>query len=367
MGTSAHGSVQVSAADSTSWREVLGALVGGEHIGYDRASWSMREIMGGAATNAQIAAFGVAMQIKGVHPEELAGLSDVMIDFAVPVSSTTGSECVDIVGTGGDRQGTVNISTMSSLVVAGAGIPVAKHGNRAASSKSGGADVLEALGVAIDVSPDHVGRALDELGITFCFAPIFHPALRYVGQARSEIGVPTVFNILGPLTNPLRPRRNLIGCAFEGLTETMADVFRLRGSDTLVVRGSDGLDEVTTTGPTAVVRVHGGELATTTIDPKDFGMEVSTIEELRGGDAHVNAGVARRLLDGETGAVRDAVLLNSAAAIVAFRNPGLDVDFHEAMAEGISVAEASLDTGAAKSVLASWVEFGETASAGPGR
>ncbi|WP_333619209.1 anthranilate phosphoribosyltransferase, partial [Dietzia sp.] len=297
------------------------------------------------------------------EPEELAGLSDVMVDFAVRVPSETGSDCVDIVGTGGDRQGTVNISTMSSLVVAGAGIPVAKHGNRAASSKSGGADVLEALGVAIDLSPRDVGRALDELGITFCFAPVFHPALRYVGQARSEIGVPTVFNILGPLTNPLQPRRNLIGCAFEGLTRTMADVFRLRGTDTLVVRGSDGLDEVTTTGPTSVVRVHGGELAVTEIHPSDFGMPVSGIEELRGGDSHVNAGVARRLLDGERGAVRDAVLLNSAAAIVAFRNPGLDVDFGDAMAEGIAAAEQSIDSGAARSVLTKWVSFGEAVNA----
>lgn len=355
MGTA----TQHSPNESYAWRDVLGLLVSSGDIGRDRSAWAMREIMSGAATNAQIAAFGVAMQTKGVSPEELAGLADVMVEFAVDVPSRTGTDCVDIVGTGGDRQGTVNISTMSSLVVAGAGIKVAKHGNRAASSKSGGADVLEALGVSIDISPNDVGRALDDLGITFCFAPVFHPALSYAGQARREIGVPTVFNVLGPLTNPVRPGRNLIGCAFENLTETMANVFRLRGTDALVVRGSDGLDEVTTTGTTKVVRVHGGELGVTEIHPNDFGMELSTLDELRGGDAYVNADVARRMLDGEPGAVRNAVLLNSAAAIVAYRNPGLDVDFGQALTEGIAAATESIDSGAAKSVLDKWVAFGE--------
>lgn len=359
MGTA----TQYSANESYAWRDVLGLLVSNTDIGRQQAAWAMREIMSGAATNSQIAAFGVAMQTKGVSPEELTGLADVMVEFAVDVPSSTASDCVDIVGTGGDRQGTVNISTMSSLVVAGAGISVAKHGNRAASSKSGGADVLEALGVSIDMKPADVGRALDQLGITFCFAPVFHPALSYAGQARREIGVPTVFNVLGPLTNPVRPRRNLIGCAFENLTETMANVFRLRGTDALVVRGSDGLDEVTTTGPTKVVRVHGGEIGTTEIHPTDFGMEVSTLDELRGGDAQVNAGVARRLLDGETGAVRNAVVLNSAAAIVAYRNPGLDVDFTEALSEGVEAASQSIDSGAARSVLHRWVEFGESLEA----
>lgn len=341
---------------SESWRGVLSALSESQDLSDATTSWAMRQIMEGAATDAQIAAFGLALQIKGVTSVELAALSRVMVEFSVRPYSAT--ECVDIVGTGGDRQGTVNISTMSSLVVAGAGIPVAKHGNRAATSKSGGADVLEELGVDIEMDPADVGPCLDEVGVAFCFAPVFHPALRFAGPARREIGVPTVFNVLGPLTNPLQPKRNLIGCAFADLTEKMAEVFRLRGADAIVVRGSDGLDEITTTGSTGVVRVQGERTARLEIHPSDFGIPTSTIEELRGGDATVNAEIARRLLAGEEGAVRNAVLLNSAAAIVAFENANLDEDFGELMTAAIARAATSIDSGAAARVLEAWVAFG---------
>ena len=347
-----------SATGNYDWRSVLGELSEKHDLTRDAASWAMRQVMEGAATNAQIAVFGMALQMKGVTPVELAALADVMVEFAVPAHSDT--KCVDIVGTGGDRQGTVNISTMSSLVVAGAGVPVAKHGNRAASSKSGGADVLEQLGVAIDLNPSLAGRSLDELGITFCFAPVFHPALRFAGQARREIAVPTVFNVLGPLTNPLRPQRNLIGCAFEELTEKMAEVFRIRGADVLVVRGSDGLDEVTTTGSTSVVRVHGDDVEHVEIHPRDFGIPVAELDDLRGGDAKVNAEVARELLDGKKGPVRDAVLMNSAAAIVAFDNPALDKPLVDEMAAALDKAEQSIDSGAAHDLLQRWVEFGRS-------
>lgn len=339
-----------------SWRGVLSALSERRDLDDASTSWAMRQIMEGAATDAQIAAFGLAMQIKGVTSVELAALSRVMVEFSVKPQSAT--ECVDIVGTGGDRQGTVNISTMSSLVVAGAGIPVAKHGNRAATSKSGGADVLEELGVSIEMDPADVGPCLDEVGVAFCFAPVFHPALRFAGPARREIGVPTVFNVLGPLTNPLQPQHNLIGCAFADLTEKMAEVFRLRGADAIVVRGSDGLDEITTTGTTGVVRVRGEDTERLEIHPSDFGMATSSLDDLRGGDATVNAEVARRLLAGETGAVRDAVLLNSAAAIVAFDNAPLDRSFGDLMTAAIERAATSIDSGAASRVLDSWIAFG---------
>lgn len=340
------------------WRSVLGDLSERRDLTGEATSWAMRQVMEGAATNAQIAAFGIALQMKGVTAVELAALSQVMVEFAVPAHSDTMS--VDIVGTGGDRHGTVNISTMSSLVVAGAGVPVAKHGNRAASSKSGGADVLEELGVAIDLNPELAGTCLDELGITFCFAPVFHPALRFAGQARREIAVPTVFNVLGPLTNPLKPKRNLIGCAFEALTEKMADVFRIRGADVLVVRGFDGLDEVSNTGSTAVVRVHGEDVEHEEIHPRDFGLPVASLDDLRGGDARENAAVARRLLAGTPGPIRDAVVLNSAAAIVAFDNPALDKPLVDEMTTALERAERSIDSGAAQNVLDRWVEFGNS-------
>ena len=242
--------------EGPTWPHVLGTLTSGEDLAPADAGWAMARIMEGVATDAQMAAFGVALKMKGLAGPELAAFASTMLEYSYRVPTSRPS--VDIVGTGGDRQGTVNISTMSSLVVSACGVPVVKHGGRAASSKSGGADVLEALGVAIDLGPEDVARCVDEVGIAFCFAPVFHPAFRFVAAPRREIGIPTVFNILGPLTNPASPSANLIGCAFEDLISVMAEVFALRGGSALVVRGSDGLDEITMTGPTRVLRVTGG-------------------------------------------------------------------------------------------------------------
>ena len=338
-----------------SWPGVLGTLTAEEDLDPADARWAMSRIMEGVATDAQIAAFGVALKMKGVTGPELEALASTMLDYSRRVP--TDRACVDIVGTGGDRQGTVNISTMSSLVVSACGVPVVKHGNRAASSKSGGADVLEALGVAIDLGPEDVGRCLDEVGVAFCFAPVFHPALRFAATPRREIGIPTVFNILGPLTNPAAPTANLIGCAFENLLSVMAEVFALRGRSALVVRGTDGLDEITMTGPTRVLRVSDGQVDEDRIEPADFGMSTCSIEDLRGGDGVHNAGVARDLLAGKTGPVRDAVLLNSAEALVAFDGLDRDADLVTAMRAAVDRAATAIDDGEAARLLEKWVGF----------
>lgn len=337
-----------------SWPGVLGALTEGQDLEPADAGWAMSRIMEGVATDAQIAAFGVALKMKGVTGPELDALATTMLEYSRRVP--TQQECVDIVGTGGDRQGTVNISTMSSLVVSACGVPVAKHGSRAASSKSGGADVLEALGVKIDLGPEDVARCLEQVGIGFCFAPVFHPAFRFVATARKEIGIPTVFNVLGPLTNPAAPSANLIGCAFENLMPVMAEVFARREKSALVVRGSDGLDEITMTGPTRVLRVADGHVDEDSIEPGDFGMQTCSIEELRGGDGEHNAGVARDLLAGVKSPVRDAVLLNSAAALVAFDGVERGADLVSALRAAIDRAAAAIDSGAAARLLEKWVE-----------
>lgn len=342
-------------SEGPTWPGVLGTLTAGEDLDPADAGWAMSRIMDGVATDAQVAAFGVALKMKGVTGPELDALSSVMFDYSRRVP--TSRNCVDIVGTGGDRQGTVNISTMSALVVSSCGVPVVKHGNRAASSKSGGADVLEALGVAIDLGPEEVARCVEEVGVAFCFAPVFHPALRFAAAPRREIGIPTVFNILGPLTNPAAPSANLIGCAFEHLVMVMAEVFALRGRSALVVRGADGLDEITMTGPTRVLRVTGGRIEEDEIAPGDFGMSTCSIEDLRGGDGKHNALVARDLLSGTRGPVRDAVLLNSAAALVAFDGFDRDTDLVAAMGAAIERAAAAIDGGAAADLLDRWVAF----------
>ncbi|MGW0020425.1 anthranilate phosphoribosyltransferase [Rhodococcus sp. NPDC003382] len=335
-----------------SWPAVLGALTSGRDLTRSEAQWAMDEIMSDNATSAQIAAFGVALKMKGETPEEVLGLSDSMLGHArlVPVDD----DAVDIVGTGGDRANTVNISTMASLVVAATGIRVVKHGNRAASSKSGGADVLEALGVHITLGPEQVAQSLAEAGIGFCFAPVFHPALRFAGPTRKEIGIPTVFNVLGPLTNPARPRAGLIGCAFPGLLDTIAGVLAARGNSALVVRGDDGLDELTLSTTSTVRIVHEGAVRTQTFDPTVLGIARVPLEALRGGDAVENAAIARAMLAGKTGPVRDAVLLNAAGAIAAYR--GVEGSLEDALAAGLEEAAAAVDSGGAERVLATWAE-----------
>lgn len=329
------------------WPSILGALTDGKDLSVEDAKWAMDEIMADNATSAQIAAFGVALKMKGETPVELRGLADSMLGYAraVPVDP----DVVDIVGTGGDRAHTVNISTMASIVVAAAGIRVVKHGGRASSSKCGGADVLEALGVRIGLGPEQVARCVNEVGIGFCFAPIFHPALRFAAAPRKEIGIPTVFNVLGPLTNPARPRAGLIGCAFPELLSVVAGVLAQRGNSALVVRGDDGLDELTTSSTSTVHIVSGGSIRTQQLDPTDLGIARVSLDALRGGDAEVNAAIARGIFAGDEGPVRDAVLLNAAGAIAAFK--GVDGSLEEALAGGLTTAAQSIDSGAAASLL----------------
>ncbi|HTY27177.1 MAG TPA: anthranilate phosphoribosyltransferase, partial [Mycobacterium sp.] len=274
----------------STWPQVLGRLTAGVELAPGEAGWAMDQIMTGAATPAQIAAFGVSMKMKRPTAAEVRELADTMLRYALQVpTDVIGTDTVDIVGTGGDRANTVNLSTMAAIVVAAAGVPVVKHGNRAASSKSGGADMLEALGVRIDLGPDQVARCVAEVGIGFCFAPVFHPSLKYAGPPRREIGVPTVFNLLGPLTNPARPRAGLIGCAFADLAEIMAGVFAARRCSVLVVHGDDGLDELTTTTTSTIWRVQAGTVDKLTFDPLGFGFPRARIEELVGGKADFNA------------------------------------------------------------------------------
>lgn len=339
------------------WPQILGKATDGFDLSVDEAAWAMREIMSDSATGAQIAAFGVGLKMKGVAPSELRGLSDTMLALANRIDFD--GDAVDIVGTGGDRSHTVNISTMTSVVVAAAGVRVVKHGNRAASSKSGGADVLEALGVAITLGPDAVSRCLDEVGIGFCFAPVFHPAFRFTGPPRKEIGIPTVFNVLGPLTNPAAPQAGLIGCAFEDLAPVLAEAFAGRGNRTLVVRGDDGLDELTTTTTSSVWQVVDGEVIRLSLDPRDLGFEFVELSALQGGGAVVNADIARRLFAGETGPVRDAVTLNAAAALVAYEQSSSfdDDSFRAALLDAKARIDEVLDTGAAARLLAHWAEF----------
>lgn len=336
------------------WPQILGRVTDRIDLSVDEAAWAMNEIMSDAATGAQIAAFGVGVKMKGAAPDELRGLAEAMLDHATLVDVS--GPAVDVVGTGGDRSQTVNISTMTSIVIAAAGVPVVKHGNRAASSKSGGADVLEALGVNITLGASAVARCVDELGIGFCFAPVFHPAFRFTGPPRSQIGIPTVFNVLGPLTNPARPTRGLIGCAFPDLAPVLAQAFADRGNSVLIVRGDDGLDELTTTTTSTVWQVVDSQVHTLTLDPADLGLGRVQLSALQGGDAATNAVIARDLFAGTAGPVRDAVLLNAAGAIVAFEQTAAmtSAQLAEVMRDAMGRAAAVIDDGSAARLLERW-------------
>ncbi|NIH79270.1 anthranilate phosphoribosyltransferase [Amycolatopsis viridis] len=335
------------------WPTLFNQLIAGADLSAEDTAWAMDQVMSGEATPAQVGAFLIALRAKGETPAEVIGLADAMLAHAKRVEIDP--PAVDIVGTGGDRSGSVNISTMASLVTAAAGVAVVKHGNRAASSKAGTADVLEALGVAIDLPPEGVRRCVNELGIGFCFAPVFHPGFRHAGAPRRELGVPTAFNLLGPLTNPAQPRAGLIGCAFADKTEVLARVFARRGTTTLVVRGDDGLDELTTTTTSSVWVVADGAVRAERLDPAELGIPRATAEDLRGGDPAVNAEVVRELVAGKPGPVRDAVLLNAAGALAA------DTGFSESLVDDLSAglvrAAEAIDTGAAADLLARWAAF----------
>ena len=323
-----------------------------------QAAWAMDQIMTGVATSAQIAAFGVSMKMKKPTAAEVTELANTMMSYARRVpTDEIGNDTVDVVGTGGDGANTVNLSTMAAIVVAAAGVPVVKHGNRAASSRSGGADTLEALGLRIDLGPEEVARSVAEVGIGFCFAPEFHPSYRHAGAARREIGVPTVFNLLGPLTNPGSPRAGLIGCAWADLAEVMAGVFATRRSSVLVVHGDDGLDELTTTTTSTIWRVQAGTVEKLLFDPAGFGFARAELSALTGGDAQQNATEAREVLGGAKGPIRDAVVLNAAGAMVAHAGLSSGAEWLPAWESGLSRAVEAIDSGAAEQLLARWVRF----------
>lgn len=342
---------------------MLAALVRGEDLDSVAAQWAMGEVMAGNATAAQIAAFAVALRAKGETAAEMSGLADAMLAAAHRIEIP--GPAVDIVGTGGDRSHSVNISTMAALVVAGTGARVVKHGNRAASSACGTADVLEELGVLLSLTPQQVQQVGVEVGITFCFAQVFHPAMRHAAGPRREIGIPTSFNFLGPLTNPAQPIAQAIGCADRSMAPVMAQVFAERDASALVFRGDDGLDELTVSTTSSVWWVHGGEVAATTLDPSRLGIQQAPLESLRGGDPAYNAGVVRALLAGdERGPIRDAVLLNAGAALAALDAAagGAPSSLEDAVTAGLERAAAAIDTGSAAAVLDRWAQATQEAA-----
>ncbi|HEX3931268.1 MAG TPA: anthranilate phosphoribosyltransferase [Nocardioides sp.] len=336
---------------STTWSEVLSALVQRQDLTPEQTQWAMGEILSGAATSAQIAGFAVALRAKGETIDEVTGLVEAMYAVATPL--TVPGRALDVVGTGGDRSMSVNISTMAAIVAAGAGARVVKHGNRSASSQAGSADVLEALGIRLDLPPDRVALLAEQVGITFCFSAAFHPAMRHAGATRRELGIGTTFNILGPLANPVRPTAQAVGCADARMAPLMAGVLARRGADAWVFRGDDGLDELTTTTTSQVWQVHDGIVTSAKVEPALLDLPVARPEDLRGGDVQHNAEVVRRVLEGQTGPVRDAVLLNAAAALAVYEQPGVPAE--QVLPAAYARAAEAVDSGAAASVLARWV------------
>jgi anthranilate phosphoribosyltransferase len=340
------------------WAALLTELLERRDLSAAQARAAMGTILRGDATPAQLIAFVVALRAKGETPEELSGLLDAVLAAAtlVDLPEALRDSAIDIVGTGGDRSHSINVSTMSAIVAAGAGVPVCKHGARAASSKCGTADVLEALGVAVDLPPEGVLRCVERAGIGFCLAPSFHPAFRFAAPSRREIGIPTVFNLLGPMANPGRVRRQLIGVANPGVAERMLASLRIHGSvKAWVVHGS-GLDELTTTGPSTVLALDEDHVRTFVVDPVAHGLAPAIMEELVGGAPGENAQWVRRVLPGDHGAHRNIVVLNAGASlVVAGRAETLD--------EGIALASSAIDSGAAAATLDRFVEESQAARA----
>lgn len=347
-----------------SWPDLLNAILSGENLSVSEAEWAMSQIMSGQATDAEIAGFLIALRCKGETVDEIVGFRDAILSAALPVPVT--AQVLDIVGTGGDRFGTVNISTMASIVAAATGIPVVKHGNRAASSKSGSSDVLAALGVDLSLDPGRVAEVLDAAGITFVYAAAFHPGFAHAAPARRQLGVPTVFNILGPLCNPARSEANAVGVAQLDRVPLITGVFRTRGATALVFRGDDGLDELTTTGHSRIWEISRGDIHEHDLDPRDLGIKRASIDDLIGGSPAENAAVVHRILDGETGPVRDIVLLNAAAGIVSYRlsqNPSeAQRPIIERLSDALTAAEIAIDSGLAKKTLAAWVSASSLAN-----
>ncbi len=349
------------------WPSVLRTLISGSDLASDQSAWAMQQMLAGEATDAQIAAFVVALRAKGESPAEPASRVATM---ALPANTFPPARpAMDVVGTGGDQANTVNISTMTALVVAACGIPVAKHGNRAASSQTGTADVLEELGVVIELSPEQVRQCVDEVGIGFAFAPRHHPAMRHVGPVRRELGVPTVFNILGPLSNPASAAAMLVGVADAQRAPVIAEVLKARGVRALVVRGDDGLDEISTTTTSTIWDVTGDDVTEVSFDPRSLGVAHVPPALLVGGDRVRNAGLLRQVLGLEQrdasdaariDAVTDVVALNAAAALVAYgalTDPVASSPLQESITARMGQARAALASGAAGEVLDRWITF----------
>lgn len=344
-------------ADLGGWPAVLRRLLAGQDLGTDEADAAMAEVLEGSATAAQIAAFATALRVKGETVDEMAGMAAALYRYAAPLEVPEPGDVVDTCGTGGDRSGSINVSTVAAMVVAGAGARVVKHGNRAVSSASGSADILEALGVVADLPPAGVRRCLDQAGMAFCFAPRFHPAFRHAAPVRRELGVPTVFNFLGPLVNPAHPGRQVVGVSDPTMAEKMAGVLAANGARrALVVYGHDGLDELTTTTTSTMLDAQGGEITKVTVDPAELGLRSAGAGDLAGGDASANAVAAHRILDGEHGHHRDLVVLNAAAGVMVAGLAG-------SLAEAVEVAAASIDEGRAAAVLERLVKASVEAAA----
>jgi anthranilate phosphoribosyltransferase len=340
-----------------SWPGLITSLLAGTDLSVSDASWAMDQVMTGQAGDAQLAGFLVALRAKGETVDEIVGFRDAVLDHAIPLD--VDPMALDIVGTGGDRHGTVNVSTMAAIVAASAEVPVIKHGNRAASSKSGSSDVLAALGIDLGLDNVRVAEILSEVGITFAFASKFHPGFGNAGPVRAQLGIPTVFNFLGPLCNPARPEASAVGVAQLDRVPLVVGVFQTRGATALVFRGDDGLDELTTTGHSHIWEVSRGLVVEHDLDPRDIGVTRSKIDDLLGGDAAHNAAIARGVLSGDEGPVRDIVLLNAAAGLVSFdlaSDPEQSRrDILDRLRDKMAVAAQAVDSGAASAKLEAWV------------
>ena len=339
------------------WPTIISSLLDGEDLSVSDAAWCMEQVMTGTVTHAQLAGLLIALRVKGETVDEIVGFRDAVLEHAVPLP--VDPMALDIVGTGGDRFGTVNVSTMASVVAAASGVPVIKHGNRAASSSSGSSDVLAALGLDLSLPAERVAQVLGETGITFAFAGAFHPGFRHAGPVRAELGVPTVFNFLGPLCNPARPEASAVGVAHLDRVPLIVGVFQTRGATALVFRGDDGLDELTTTGHSHMWEVSRGTVKEHDLDPRELGIPRASIEDLVGGDAAHNAAIVHEVFAGERGAVRDIVVLNAAAGLVAFELAKDPSQFQRAVLDRfrdkMAVAEEAIDSGAAARKLEQWI------------
>lgn len=336
------------------WDSHISDLQVGLDLEPEVVQWCMNEILTGNADIEIIKRFLLALKAKGETSEEVGALVAQMYQHCAPINIA--ERAVDTVGTGGDGAHTINISTTAAIIAAAAGVKVVKHGNRAASSKSGSADLLEALGININLDGAGVEKSFNELGIGFCFAPVFHPAMRFAAPARKELGTPTVFNILGPMANPAKPQAAAIGVANDRMHLVMAQVLAERGVDGFVFRGDDGLDEITLATTTSVLTIGSGEISSDRMDPLDFNIQRAPISALVGGDSTENARITTAIFAGQMGAPRDAVVLNAAAAIAAYE-ARFDLNLHDRMSRGIARAIEAIDSGASTRLVAQWGEF----------